>query len=162
MIKPQGLLFIEPTQPELATPVIDNLTRRMAAALQRSRSGTWQGDRFDVGNGWRGWHTCSCGAMSGNHDLLLANGMVTNSLAVHYLAKHRLEVPQAELRKVLTLPAEESQPTWEQLNPRKLEQWYRIGPPTKREEPLGDAPTAIAYGAPFLERLASYIRRQRG
>jgi len=116
----RGLLFIEPRRPEQGPPVIDSLTRRMAAAMQHAVPGTWQGGHFNSSDGWMGWHTCACGATSDNHDYLLANGMVTNSLCVHYLAQHRLDVPQDELRKVLALPYEEAQPTWEQLHPKKL------------------------------------------
>lgn len=126
MIDPSELLYIEPQQPEDPIPIIDGLTRRMAAALSHSTAGRKSGNQFAVGDRVRGWHTCACGATSSNQDYLLSNGMITNSLCVHYLAMHRSEVPIAELRKVLTLPPEEVEPFPDQVSPIKFEQRYRI------------------------------------
>lgn len=116
MISNKGLLFIEPQGPASAEPVIDEPTKRMAAALNDSVGGT--GDtqaNFRPGGGWRGWHDCVCGAASSNKNYLLSDGQVTNSLCVHYLAYHRGEVPGAELRKVRDLPGYEAEPTRQQL-----------------------------------------------
>jgi len=130
MINSSGLLYIEPSDRVSTTPVLDSLTRRMAAAFRKAQRGTWSGspdafalamrilerirpsrrepprpaELFSRGPGWLGWHDCACGVMSSNQDYLLENGQVTNSLCVHYLAWHRDEVPAAELRKVAALP----------------------------------------------------------
>ncbi|MGH7304021.1 MAG: hypothetical protein ACRELZ_12065 [Candidatus Rokuibacteriota bacterium] len=78
-------------------PVIDELTMRMAAALRKAT----EPDYFQLG-----FHTCVCGAISEAQDALLANGWTTNTLCVHYLAYHRLEVPEADLGMVRALPPE--------------------------------------------------------
>lgn len=50
--------------------------------------------------GYRGWHTCSCGKASDNKDWLLPNGVITNSLFLHYVMCHRQEIPQSEIDKI--------------------------------------------------------------
>lgn len=126
MIDPNELLYIEPQRPEDPIPIIDNLTRRMTAALSHATAGGKSGNEFTVGDRFRGWHTCSCGATSSNQDYLLQNGMITNSLCIHYLARHRSEVPLTELRKVMALPPEETEPMPEQVSPDKFENRFRI------------------------------------
>lgn len=98
-----GLLFVEPQGPPSEEPVVDSLTRRMAAALGRA---SFPGN----GMAYRGVHRCSCGATSGNRDLYVDGRFSTNSLAAHYLAWHRNEVPHAELAKVASLVGE-AEPT---------------------------------------------------
>lgn len=106
------LLFIAPRGLGTAEPLIDEYTRRMAGALRVARLAPrklWK----------RGFHTCVCRMQSGHIDLFVATTsgeLVTNSLAVHYLAHHRDEVPAAELAKVLTLTAPPLEPLLEELN----------------------------------------------
>jgi len=102
MISEEGLLFIEPIQPATATPTVDHITRRMAAAFRMAHTTT----RFYCGT-----HQCVCGANSTCQDHYLPNGLVTNSLCVHYVAYHRSEVPARQLAVIETLTAEEVQPT---------------------------------------------------
>ena len=66
-------------------------------------------------SGYRGTHTCSCGARSDNTDHVIGARFTTNSLAVHYLAHHRAEVPADELADVLSLPAADAEPTAREL-----------------------------------------------
>ncbi len=117
------LLFIEPTEVASKAPVFDEYTERMQRAL----------DKAIKGKTYRGVHTCRCSRKSTNYDLFVSceSGIVlfkeldnhtgwrrvfddstrpnkkqnfkTNSLAVHYLAYHRNEVPETELAKVLRL-----------------------------------------------------------
>jgi len=47
-----------------------------------------------------GVHTCICGEMSTSVDYLFQNGMVTNSLYLHYLESHYSEIPQSEYNKL--------------------------------------------------------------
>jgi hypothetical protein len=101
-----GLLFIEPALPPSPQPLVDGATRRMAAHLR----GAERGD-----SGYRGIHTCSCGARSDNTDHVVAGRFTTNSLAAHYLAHHRAEVPADELVDVLSLPAVCAEPTAQEL-----------------------------------------------
>jgi hypothetical protein len=133
MINEKGLLYIEPKRTASEEPIIDAYTRRMAAALARAVSGGWGGggdaQSFRVGDGWRGFHLCVCGAVSSSHDFQLSNGMPTNSLCVHYLARHRDEVPESELAKVMQLPDEEVEPTPEQVSPPGLKLVSKGGAP---------------------------------
>ncbi|HSX23388.1 MAG TPA: hypothetical protein VLE97_11495 [Gaiellaceae bacterium] len=109
-LAPDHLLFIEPELPRSAEPVVDEYTRRMAGAM---RSASPQA-------AYRGIHHCRCGEASTNCDYVVRiaqrisgspwHGLLTNSLAVHYLAFHRDEVPPGELAKVLTLTAEPVDP----------------------------------------------------
>lgn len=96
------LLYIHPTLPATAEPLIDGVTRRLCAA--------WRA-RTETGITYRGMHHCTgCHAPSSNTDYRLG-GMETNSLALHYVAYHRAEVPQAELDKIASLPDVEVEPT---------------------------------------------------
>lgn len=104
------LLFIEPGTAATPEPQIDGLTKRLAAA--------WLG--HDVGHvGHRHTHKCVCGARSDNRDhyvrMIDGKRLKTNSLAIHYLAFHRAEVPAAEIAKLDLLPDAEGNPTRSQL-----------------------------------------------
>lgn len=107
MVDPTKLLFIEPSDRPSAKPVIDELTCKMAAALREA-------ERI---NPTRGWHTCYCRATSDNCEHLLPNGLITNSLSVHYLAHHRNEISREELGKVAQLEYGEAWPTDQELYP---------------------------------------------
>ena len=110
-----GILFIRPTEPPSGEPTIDGFTRMMAHALNNVEAGVVEGSYFYGGSGYKGVHTCSCGARSTNQNYLLDERHITNSLAVHYLAYHRQEVPKDELIQMLFLPADEAEPTPKQL-----------------------------------------------
>jgi hypothetical protein len=109
------LLFIDPRAAS-AVPVIDKLTRKM--------TGAWKTREHGV-NEYRGFHRCTgCDAESDNRDhfVVTVKGarLLTNSLAIHYLAFHRADVPRAELAKVASLAAEELEPSAKLMKPR----WY--------------------------------------
>ncbi len=106
MSETEDILYINPGPYTPSEPVIDELTRKMAAAYRASESN---------GMCWRGVHFCRCGVNSTNTDYILPGGQQTNSLCVHYLAFHRDEVPEAELAKVAALDAGEAEPTAEEL-----------------------------------------------
>lgn len=106
----EQLLFIEPSADTSPEPVIDDVTKRLAAALAR-------GEKH--GPEWRGVHRCKCGAHSTNVNYKLPNGMITNSLAVHYVAWHRSDVPASELNKIMALEGDELEPTEALLCPPK-------------------------------------------
>lgn len=103
------LLMIEPSASIAAEPVVDSLTRRMTAALNRAAKKDFT----------RGWHTAASGAWSDNctHVITMADGrqLETHSLAVHYVAYSRHEIPASELVKLEGLPLTEEEPTEEQL-----------------------------------------------
>ena len=105
MINPAGILMIEPKGRKSTTPVIDVLTRKMTAAWRKRKTSK---------NCYLGFHVCQCGACSDNHDHLV-DGILTNSLCIHYIAWHRTDVPQAELDKVAALQYGEETPTPQEL-----------------------------------------------
>lgn len=102
-----GILMVEPSKTS-TTPLIDELTRKMTAAWRRRRESEY---------GYRGFHVCVCGAFSDNKDHWVGNGdgLLTNSLCVHYLAFHRDGIPQEELDKVHALAYGEEEPNEKEL-----------------------------------------------
>ncbi len=110
MINPLGLLYIEPTRQKASEPLEDVYTYIMSQAMNEAKAagrtgGLLADGTFRPGISFRGFHVCKCGEMSEPRDYQLANGEVTNSLAVHYLMWHRDEVPHSERERVLTLEA---------------------------------------------------------
>lgn len=101
-----GIMMIEPPTSASPLPVIDELTRKMAAAWRK---------RKDSEHCYGGAHTCQCGAKSDNLDHFI-NGQLTNSLCVHYLAHHRASVPESELAKVRALTDGDVMPKVEELH----------------------------------------------
>lgn len=103
-----GILMIEPSAKVSSQPLIDELTRKMTAAWRKRRDGN---EHF------RGFHTCACGVHSDNNNHWVGNGnsLLTNSLCIHYLAYHREDVSEAELKKVRALDCGEEEPTKKEL-----------------------------------------------
>lgn len=129
VLAPDHLLFIEPQLPRSAESLIDEYTCRMAGAMLSANPQA----------SYRGIHYCRCGATSTNCNYIVRigqrvagspwHGLLTNSLAVHYLALHREEVPPDELLKVLTLTAAPATPTLSAMSictvPRTRERRFR-------------------------------------
>jgi hypothetical protein len=114
VIKETDFLYIEPREQATSTPLIDALTRKMAAAFRLGVESLYS---------TKGFHLCRCGAASSNCDYQLPNGEWTNSLCVHYLAHHRSEVPQAQLDKVAALTYGEAEPNENELrSPKEMHQ----------------------------------------
>lgn len=107
--RPNMLLYIEPQSAPSAEPLIDEATRKMAAAFRAGVSGTR----------WRGVHTCSCGVWSSNTDYKISE-LQTNSLCVHYLAFHRGEVPVDQLERVMAFEFGEAEPSEKELAKPKM------------------------------------------
>lgn len=105
-----GILMVEPSGSAAAVPVVDQLTRKMTAAWRKRRS---SGDEYS----YKGVHYCACGAWSDNQDHWVGegNGLLTNSLCVHYLAFHRDDIPKDELGKVCALDLGEEEPNVNEL-----------------------------------------------
>ena len=127
------LLYIEPQKDPSEKPIIDKLTKRMVAAFRKAKRGVieydsckdgkpFKGFHETFGAGWRGPHTCSCGAQSHCNDYLLPNGEVTNSLCVHYLVYHRDEISEIQLVRVNNLNCSEEDPNEEELNHPKIKE----------------------------------------
>jgi hypothetical protein len=110
MISDSDLLFIEPQQPALSTPIVDDVTRRMTAAFRVSTPS-------DIV--FFGFHECVCGARSSAWNYFLPNGRQTNSLCIHYVAYHRAEVPDAQLQEVASF-------LWGEVEPTKYELTSRV------------------------------------
>lgn len=124
MVKPEWLLFIEPSANRTVEPIIDSYTRKMTAALRKAEKGTlsdyhkeWVS--YEQGGCFFGWHEDNCGCTSDNTDFKLSNGEITNSLCIHYLAFHRWEVPTEQLKKVAALRDGEEDPTDTELWPNR-------------------------------------------
>lgn len=105
---PKVLLFIEPTKPASTDPILDNLTYKLLWAVRNfEKTGhiTDQGDFLNIIT--MGIHHCTgcCDKSISSHsyDLLLKNGFMTNTLAVHYIAFHRDEISTQELDKISLL-----------------------------------------------------------
>jgi hypothetical protein len=103
-----GLLYLNPKHRKRRAPIIDRLTRKITAAYRQAES--WL---THVGE-----HYCSCGAVSSNWDMVLPNGLITNSLCIHYVALHRRELSVRELQLVRALRAGEVEPTADELQIR--------------------------------------------
>lgn len=110
MIDPKGILMVEPSGSTSSSPLIDEVTRKMTAAWRK---------RLDSQHGYRGFHMCRCGASSDSRDHWVGEGegLLTNSLAIHYLAFHRSDISESELSKVRRLNFGEEEPTTQELSP---------------------------------------------
>lgn len=87
------LLMIEP-QNEATKPIRDLLTSMTLFVVSNAKPSN---------HAYKGIHRCVCGEISDNRDWILPNGMITNSLAYHYITQHRAEVPEEELDKLRKL-----------------------------------------------------------
>ena len=105
LYKKHGLLYIEPTTDASTQPVLDEITRKMTSAFRNVKLLPW---------GFGGVHQCICGATSAARDFVLPNGLITNSLCVHYIALHRDAVPAEEIEKILRFSGE-AEPTVEEI-----------------------------------------------
>jgi len=104
------VLYIEPRLDEkLAEPVDDDLTVKLQAAFERAIAGSANYSevgapaQFHPGSGWMGWHTTDSGVESTCRDYLLPNGLITNSLCVHYVRWYRNSIPACDMEKLRTL-----------------------------------------------------------
>jgi len=120
------ILFIEPENKKAEVPIIDDLTRKIAYALSIA-DGMYgvhgvnpaSGTASVIPYGFFGWHDCICGAKSASYDSEIVRGQLyTNSLAAHYVAYHRDEVPAEDLERIAKLPdpPADFQPTDDMLN----------------------------------------------
>src|SRR5262249_25769766 len=101
------MLYIVPKNLPSEEPTIDDLTMKMVASLRRATQSHLQS---------YGFHTCVCGAQSESTDLILPNGLRTNSLCVHSLAYHRVEIESGELWAVEGLSDGSEYPTSYELH----------------------------------------------
>lgn len=67
-----------------------------------------------------GYHTCVCGAQSSSSDwsiVLTDRRLTTNSLAIHYIACHRDEVPKEQIEALEALEIESHPTPYELMMP---------------------------------------------
>jgi len=106
------LLYIEPKNPPSSEPVLDDITGKVTAA--------WRYRSFsDIS--FRGFHTHVCGGKninSDNRDHPIPGGLLTNSLAIHYIAFHRDEVPESDIALIEMIELLPEIPTKKELNGR--------------------------------------------
>jgi len=141
-VNPELLLFIEPENEPSEKPIIDELTMKMTASFRKAKKGVindyekmGQGYDFKEGDGWMGWHNCSCGACAGGQDFLLLNGEMTNENCIHYLAYHRDEVSQEQLNRVSNLSDGQKNPTRDEIEQNR-EDWAEKLGITKKKKPM--------------------------
>jgi hypothetical protein len=88
---PGYLMFVEPK--DSPNEFIDDELTQLAMEV-------WNGCK-PIAVSYRGFHTCSCGVQSTNRNYVTKGGNVTNSLLIHYVARHREEIPEEEIDKLL-------------------------------------------------------------
>jgi len=124
--KPNSLLYIHPWNRASRKPILDAYFLKVYYAIHYRKIGmgsVW-GDEYDLRKGTKGVHDCTgkkCKCQSSNQELILERKykrkrwpwakkppsfVYTNTLALHYLAYHRDEVPQSELNKIDQLLAD--------------------------------------------------------
>lgn len=103
------LLFIEPLNRRASSPILDDLTYKI---LYLRRNHTEKGivvpdGKFVPDIYTMGVHHCTgCReeqVHSHSYDILLSSGHSTNTLAAHYVAYHRDEIPQSEIEKIKSI-----------------------------------------------------------
>lgn len=104
------LLYIHPSEEKSIKPLIDELTLKIAFAIENCKSTVIvEYDKINkkvfVRKNMRtnGYHTCKCGANSTNTDYEITDGLYINSLAAHYVAFHRKDVYVEDLNKIAKL-----------------------------------------------------------
>jgi hypothetical protein len=84
-------MFIKPKG--LDNPIMDELTRNTIELFEKCIP--------DHSSATKGVHLCTgCREMSNNINYTTPKGRVTNSLLVHYVERHRNEIPKEELEKL--------------------------------------------------------------
>lgn len=93
---------------KLKNPIDDELTKLVEFAFKKAKAGAANYSdedpnpeiRFREGGAYKGCHHCGCGEHGGNKDYMLENGLITNSLCVHYLQWHRDEINDNDIEKL--------------------------------------------------------------
>jgi hypothetical protein len=138
-IEPKGKPSAIPIIDEYTKKIAGAMQNAQSGASNYS-SGNSAPAKFVNEMGYKGWHTCSCNAGSDNKDYLLKTAdpdavvkvfktskdffhnseqyseeqaVITNNLALHYVAFHRDEIPVQELEKISLLQAEPTEPVFE-------------------------------------------------
>lgn len=104
------LLYIEPNKNEKCIePFLDNITSLMVYAFSKSKKGSANYSVIDdaavfrLNSGYKGRHTTDCSEESDNHDYLLENGLIVNSLCIFYIKYYRNSIPFNDWIKIKKL-----------------------------------------------------------
>ena len=130
--KSNCMLYIHPLKKGTEEPILDELTMRI---LNGVRNKTGKGVLHEDGSfshdvSTKGFHHCTgCGGNihSASQDIVLPNGLITNTLAVHYVAKHRSELSSEDITKINTLtecPDDLAAPTEEEMGKGWMTDYY--------------------------------------
>ena len=113
-----SLLYIEPQRPAKMNQVMADRYSFLKDMMNRARRGIYNKSNgsFGAGCSYNGIHFCKCGARSNNYDLLLDCGLVTNSLAYHYIEFHWDEINANERAKLETLHLRNMMATSDRVN----------------------------------------------
>lgn len=111
MISRFFFLYLEPTIEEKNGAALnDEYTALMRMALQDAKLGKSNFKEpglpeptFKIGGKHRGTYKNCDGVESSQQDFLLRNGMITNSLCVHYLMWFRMAIPKTDWDKIKEL-----------------------------------------------------------
>lgn len=103
-------MFIEPDASKKSSePVEDELTASLADAMKAAETGRSDysdpscNGTFRPSGGYRGFHVAEDGTRSDNFDYRLPNGLITNSLSLHYVRFYRSAIPNTEMEKLRQL-----------------------------------------------------------
>ena len=105
-------LYIEPSVEDKSDQPLDDIyTESIRYFLDNAKIGgshgysnlKCQGDHFTEGAAFLGCHKNCDGERSDNHDYLLENGFITNSLCVHYVRWFRKSITGENLQKLKVL-----------------------------------------------------------
>jgi hypothetical protein len=104
------ILFIRPqlTSKDLVG-IDDYLVSGMQALIDKAKNGIIQWDPnkrehyFSERGAYRGFHVTPCGERSSNRNYLIADNIITNSLAPFYLKHYRSSIPEEEMTIVKQL-----------------------------------------------------------
>lgn len=111
---PNALLYIHPAKEGSDEPIIDNLTKKIlwATRNQIGKGVLLKSGNFELDMSTKGVHHCTgCNKkcpLSQAQDILLPNKLVTNTLAVHYVAYHRDELTKEELALIEAIDVHEA------------------------------------------------------
>ena len=112
--KQNAMLYIHPAKEGSDEPIIDNLTKKIlwATRNQIGRGVLFESGKFVLDLSTKGNHHCTgCNKkcpLSKAQDILLPNKLVTNTLAVHYVAQHRNELTEEEIALVESIEVDDA------------------------------------------------------
>ncbi len=111
------ILYLQPKLPPSERPTIDSLTRKLTAALKNPKeqgsivNGTFVPNLYSLG-----CYKCTCGkAIYASQDFRISDGLITNSVALHYAAYHRCEISKEEIFSIELALENEEEPSYSDL-----------------------------------------------